>query len=389
MPWPVSETSSKTLSWPSPSACARTSTDPCGRLYLMALDTRFSSTWRKRVASACTPRASATSTCTATPRVSASPSVNTRTCSATSATGTGERFSKNSPPSSRERSITSSIKAWRWRPAAVMCRSRASTRAASALPSSSIINCVNPSIAFRGVRSSWPTRVRNRERARISRSRDAASRRCVTACRVARASTRRPTNKRINSGTSASSSRLEAAGSPGASSQPSSLCEAAFCKHRPRPCGHARTSPWPRASSSWAARWARSACVRPGTAGWPSAAGAWAAKEQAWPCSAAQAGPAAASTSRRSAEPSWPACTATKNPLDVANGAAAPTVVSACRAACANAVKSAASKSLGPTSEIWVSARTFWSRACRVLKERSAVTTAVCSRSALSSDLSR
>ncbi len=85
----------------------------------------------------------------------------------TSRTRTGPTSRSTPPVRTRARSSTSSSRACMWRPAV---RMRSTPSRWSCFSSSSSRSWANPSTAFSGVRSSWPSRATNSSRALSSRS---------------------------------------------------------------------------------------------------------------------------------------------------------------------------------------------------------------------------
>ena len=177
-PRPVSSTRSS--SQPA-SGVALTVTLPPGRLYLIALLSRLSSTWRSRTGSASTQPSSGPR-CRPIPWSRASSSTSGRLVSASGASATGCKDSGNSPDCRLDRSSTSSISASRCSPEAWMCATRRGQVAGSA--PSAISSCEKPSTALSGVRSSWLMRARKRDLAWLSRCASWRSSRTAAALRT-------------------------------------------------------------------------------------------------------------------------------------------------------------------------------------------------------------
>ncbi len=182
MPMPSSETRMRTC--PASGDTSRWTLPP-GRLYLIALVSRFTSTCFRRVASARTYSALAGAT-TVTPCCCARPSTSGRLCSMTVANNTGCSTTSRAGPSSRDSSSTLLISVSRCSPAEWMCSRRARRLAApsglsSGAPSSASSSCVKPSTAFIGVRSSWLMRASSSDLAWLSRNTSARSWRAAAA----------------------------------------------------------------------------------------------------------------------------------------------------------------------------------------------------------------
>ncbi len=192
MPQPVSRTARRTRA--AEVASAWTSMRPWSTLYLIALDSRLTSTCCSRSRSARTASPSATSTSTAMPRRAASGRTSRRASSTTVATTTRSGTRSMRPLSMRARSRMSAISASRWRPPlTISCTWRC-----AALPAgrSSSSNWPKPRIALSGVRSSWLIVDRNALLARLARS--ASSRahcKASLACRVALTSWTAPASR--------------------------------------------------------------------------------------------------------------------------------------------------------------------------------------------------
>ena len=183
MPRPVSRTRRRTV--PSSAAWASMCTSPPGRLYLIALVSRFSSTWRSRMRSAwALPSTGPTRRLTPCRSASARTSGN---ASATSpASGTAWVSSLTLPVSRFDRSSMSLISDSRCSPALRMWatwsrRVLRATAVSSAVSASSSSNWVKPSTAFSGVRNSWLMRDRNCDLASLARSARALSWRATSA----------------------------------------------------------------------------------------------------------------------------------------------------------------------------------------------------------------
>ena len=186
----------------SSSTCQLTRTWPPGRLYLTALLSRLTSTWRRRTRSART-KMSAPATSPRDPKPPSSPEIQVLTptlvASGTtieSASSTEERRSTDSsvtviwPDSTLDRSSTSLTSASRCAPAFSMCWMRASCCSDGGSAVSSRSSWEKPRTALSGVRSSWLMRDRNSVFARLDAS--SASR----AWRSARAVCRPVTSRR-------------------------------------------------------------------------------------------------------------------------------------------------------------------------------------------------
>ena len=145
---------------------------PPTRLYLMALLSRLTSTWRRRSGSARTlmPTGAAGSACTLTPAEAAAGATMVSASLTTPCTGTVAGDKATPPLSMRERSSTSLIIASRWAPACEMCCTRACCEGLSGCAVSSASSCEKPSTALSGVRSSWLMRERNSVLAALARS---------------------------------------------------------------------------------------------------------------------------------------------------------------------------------------------------------------------------